>query len=170
MGVGLSIILLLIATILFWLLFAPIQLIVDTRKGQLSILWKRVAHASVSIEADDILLQIKLLFWTKKISLLEKKKKKETSEKRKQKTRKKRSYTFRQVSAKIKRVVQSFELKKLILNIDTDDYLLNAKLFPLFGLLTNGKERRLRVNYQEEFEFILIIENRLIRLLRAIIF
>jgi hypothetical protein len=67
---------------------------------------------------------------------------------------------------KIQRLIRSFKLEKLWINIDTDDYYYNAILYPIFFFI-KGKNYRFQINFAGENEFILILKNRPIRLLSA---
>ena len=66
-------------------------------------------------------------------------------------------------------VVRTFRVKKLVLDIDTGDVILNAYLFPVFFLLSNSS-RKLNINYNGELIFILEMKNRVARIIRAMLF
>ena len=66
------------------------------------------------------------------------------------------------------RLLKSFRVRRFRLNIDTDDYILNAYLFPLFVFL-NGENRRLAVNYQGLTVVDILVTNRVWKILWALI-
>ena len=70
---------------------------------------------------------------------------------------------------KLKRLRKAIRVNRFFLNIDTDDYLWNAYLYPVFFFLK--KERRnVNINFQGDVEFILEIRSRPIQLLYAVLF
>lgn len=69
---------------------------------------------------------------------------------------------------KVIKVIKSFKIKELFLNIDTGDVIYNAYLYPLFYFL-GGHNRSLFVNYSGEVQFKVTIQNRLINMLIAFI-
>jgi hypothetical protein len=69
---------------------------------------------------------------------------------------------------KARRLLQSFRIRRFRLNIDTDDYILNAYLFPLFVFL-NGKNRRLAINFQGLTVVDILVTNRVWKILWALI-
>ena len=66
--------------------------------------------------------------------------------------------------ALIKKLLGSFSVKKLIAEIDTGDYPLNAQLFPLAqAISTDGKE--VTINFKNKNSIDLLIETRLYKIL-----
>ena len=66
--------------------------------------------------------------------------------------------------ALIKKLLGSFSVKKLIAEIDTGDYPLNAQLFPLAqAISTDGKE--VTINFKNKNTIDLLIETRLYKIL-----
>ena len=166
------IILLLFLFLLGWLLFSPISLVVDTVGGACFLRWKGIASARLLWISDDILLKLRVLFWKKDIYPLHPSSSKQEPEEKKPKTQKKKKKSrlqFRKWMRKGMRVLRSFEVKAFRLNLDTDDYVYNSYLFPLFYFLSKGK-RQLSINYRGEAELLLIVENRLYRMLIALLF
>ena len=125
-----------------------------------------IGFAKVRFEKDQALLKFRLFFFSKtiifdpfKISRPKKKKVK----------KKKKSIGWTKMQHKAKGLLKSFKLEKLWLNIDTDNYYYNAFLYPIFFFI-KGKNYRININYQGENELILILKNRPIRILFALIF
>lgn len=73
------------------------------------------------------------------------------------------------VLRKIKRMLQTFQVKTCEVNLDTGHYGYNAYLYPVFGLLSRP-DRRLRINFTGEVLVKIIIRNRLYRILLSFIF
>lgn len=87
----------------------------------------------------------------------------------KKKRTKKSTYSFMKIRSKASRIFRSFKIKSFMVNLDTDDYVLNGYLFPLFYYL-GRKGNHLKINFQGNLEINIIVENRLYKILRAIIF
>lgn len=66
------------------------------------------------------------------------------------------------------RILKSFTIKRIKINIDTGNYILNAHLFPLF-LILKPKVEGLSINFLDKNELLLVIENRPIYIIRSFI-
>lgn len=164
----LIIIALLLLAILVWLLFSPIRLKIDTRESAYLCSWLGIGRVQLLPVTDDLVIQLQIWFWKKNFYPLrpnpQKEKPKETRKKKK-----KRKMNFQKYKRKGLRLVRSFRVKAFRLNLDTDDYLQNSYLYPFFHLLSNNN-RQLTINYRGETELLLIVENRVARMLIAFLF
>ena len=69
-----------------------------------------------------------------------------------------------------KRIIRTFRVKCLKVNFDTGDYILNSQLFPLLVFI-NHRNIEVSVNYTTENSLMLVMHNRLARILwHAIMF
>jgi hypothetical protein len=66
----------------------------------------------------------------------------------------------------IYRILQSFRLIKMRVNFDTDDYILNAYLYPLFYFLSKNN-RNLNINFNGDLYLELLMISRPIRIVLA---
>ena len=152
---------------ILWLLFSPIILRIDTKQQQYWVRWRGIASFQLKLLEDDLILRLQVWFWKKDFypldGLLKAGKPSSTKKAKKGRTRKKRNW-----KRFASRLLGSFRVKQFDLRLDTDDYVLNSYLYPVFHLL-NFKPVQLGINYQGESSLELQIENRLIRLLRAIL-
>lgn len=150
------------------LLLIPIYLKINSIRGICQLEWKNIFCANVLLQNDEPVVRLKVFFWKKEFNLLQmatssqqKKTKKKPS-----KPRRKMKFDFRK---KLKRLRKAIRVNRFFLNIDTDDYLWNAYLYPVFFFLK--KERRnVNINFQGDVEFILEIRSRPIQLLYAVLF
>lgn len=69
----------------------------------------------------------------------------------------------------LKELLKSFKIVKLSWTLDTDDYVLNAQLYPLFYLTKNFTNHNISINFQGENGLVLIVKNNAWRVLKAII-
>jgi hypothetical protein len=166
----------LILGILAWILVIPLIITIDSRRSFFELKWVSLGKVNVLLEPERIGFSIKVLFF-KKIKYLnffkQKAKKKEVEKPVKIKNKKKLKWS--KINRKAKRVFNSFELKKLVLKLDTDDDYYNAFLFPVFYLSTinqHSKEKKIQldINYQGINEIELVLKNRLIKIAFALLF
>jgi hypothetical protein len=158
------------------LLILPFQLCIDTNTNTYYLRWQGIAKARLIPLPDDFLLRLNILFFRKDFYLLErlatapeKKPRAEESEKKKARKKKRKGWTAKTWRRKMVRLLKSFQVKVFRLNMDTDDYVYNSYLYPIFYFLSKGN-RRLRINYQGEGELVLVVQNRPWRLIWAFLF
>ncbi len=158
--------LLLVAPIL-WILFAPIVLRIDTKMGVYRVRWKGIASFQFSIQEDVPILSLHIWFWKKDFQPLDalSKARKPNSKKKAKKRKSRKKRNWRRLGL---RLLHSFKVRQFDLMLDTDDFVLNSYLYPVFHML-HCKPLQLGINYQGESSLQLRIENRLIRLLKAIL-
>jgi hypothetical protein len=156
--------------LLVWIVVAPIIIKINSTQQVYELHWVSIGHASVLFNTDQIIVAFQIFFFKKRIAIDLFKICTSTKEsKPDRKKNKSKSYSFSKTGYKVKKVLQSFQVKKLWLNLDTDDYYYNAFLYPIF-FFVKGDHYRLNINYQGKNELILIVKNRFIRILFAIIF
>ena len=173
LGIIVSIILGLILLTIIIVLIAPFRFILDSHTQRIAFEWPPFGSAKLILKADGHpLLMYKILLWQRELALFDLKFKptKEIEKGKQKKERKSKKTGARWARRKFIPLWHSFKLKELKLNLDTDDYCKNAYLFPLFHFLSNGKNRQLGINFNGESELRLIIENRIIRMIKAMIF
>ena len=66
------------------------------------------------------------------------------------------------------RILKSFRVTKMFVDLDTSNCITNAKLYPLFALL-NYKYGGFNINFDGRTQLLLYLENRPIRILTSII-
>lgn len=152
-------------TLISWVLIAPILLIIDTKTGEYSLKWKGLGAICIT---SDFHLNWRLLFWKKTHYLFAPIEKSQVPKTQKTKKPQSKGSKWKPSLTKIKHLSRTFKVKACSLNLDTDNYLWNAYLFPVFYFL-NTPQRSLRINFKGEFQCQLIVENRLYRLLYAFI-
>lgn len=156
----------LLLLVLGWLLMAPIVLKIDTQEELCYLKWKGIAGVQLLVLADEVVLKIQVFFWKKNIYPLSRSPKSPSAKHSlKPKKKKKRQLPWR----KGKKLLQSFTVQTFQLDLDTDDFVQNSYLFPIFYFLSN-KRRQLRVNYSGQTVLKLVVQNRLYHLLKAWLF
>ncbi len=157
----------LLAGAITWLLVARLTINVDTRRHDYSLRWQGIGSVILTTVANEVVIRARIFFWQFDFYALRTPKMpaRKPRKPKPQKQRRSKFFTWR----KMRRVVQSFRVRRFHLDLDTDDYVLNAYLYPLF-YFASGPNRQLNVNFQGETNLVLQIENRLFRIIRAILF
>lgn len=81
----------------------------------------------------------------------------------------KRRLTTQQLLRKIRAVLQTFHVTRCEVEIDTGDPIANAYLFPVFFFI-RGKQKKFAVRYDGNSRILLEVNNRLARIVRAVLF
>lgn len=161
----------LLLVLIVYLLLAPVIVWIDTLSNEYYVRIPGVVKMAVeSHEKELIRLQLRVFFlnfyfyplkWKKK-----KKKKDEIKEFKPKKDKKKKKK--RMSLGKMVRLMRTFRVQRFYLNIDTGDYALNAKLYPVFYLL-NQTKGHFAVNFEDRNQLSLVIVNRPIRIVKSFI-
>ncbi len=158
-----------LVVLLAWLVLLPIRLVIHTNSGEYRVEWGRLIGARLIFLTDDVKIRMHLPFFHKDFYPLhpspEAKKKEKPTEKKKKK--KKRHSRITKVFPIIKSVLRSFYVRQFKLELDTDNYLTNAYLYPLFYFL-NKNRGEWHINYSGQFALDLEIMNRPVWILFAI--
>ncbi|MCB9080898.1 MAG: hypothetical protein H6555_04205 [Lewinellaceae bacterium] len=162
------VLLLILGVGLVWLLFAPWILIINSTRRQYRLTWRSVGYVEIIPEKDDLLISLWWWFGHRQWSLLrllaQRPRSAEKQPRALQKAKAKRSRwgAFR----RWRRVLTSFQVRRWWLNIDTNDYVLNAYLFPVLYLLPFTRQH-LNINFQQQFDVEIDVRNSLGRVLWA---
>ena len=166
----LLLVLLLLVGILLWLMLMPMMISVNTWSDDYSIRWKSIGKASVLMKGDELLIRLRVFFWRKDFYPLRPGKKKKPAKKEEKKPEKKaKSRWERFPMRKIRGVLRAIKVRRFKLDVDTDDYVMNAYLYPVACFL-NRPNREISINFRGSTNFLLQIEIQPIRVVGAIIF
>lgn len=150
-----------IILLLLWLLWAPLQLEIDTRKPAANFKWSGIGRANVWYD-EEWWLSFRVFFFHKTIRLasMKAKPKKIAGQRVKKAKRKPKGFLKKMI-----RVLRSFQVKEWRLAVDTGDYTMNAQLYPLnfFSRL----HQHLFVNFNGENYLYIRIQNRPAKMLYA---
>ena len=152
------------------ILMIPLSLRIDTERGIYQFNAGGVFLCRILGIPGDILLQFRLMgfTWSKSLmqALLTPRAEKKEQKKEKPKGKKRRG--MKMSLRKIRAILRSFRIKQFDLDLDTDNYRLNAYLFPIFFFL-NGRRGNWSVNYNGNVRFKLHVVNRPVRVLYALL-
>lgn len=148
--------------IILYLIFASFYLEIDSSKELLQFRYSRIASLRVKIINSSLILDLKILGWQKRIDPFKTTKK--VSKPAKPKTKKKkRNIPFKKIIA----VIKSFRINKCSLNIDSGDVALNGMIYPVFWGFSNISNQDFRINFTNQTELKLEVENKLGRIMWA---
>lgn len=152
----LLIIIALLIIILIYLLFAPIYLEINNRKGLFQLRIHKLVNAKLINCSNSIIIELKIGFWKKQIDLLKLKTKSGGIAEVKP-TINKGTVPLKKILALLK----SFKLRTFYVNVDFGNEQLNGILYPLFFYHGYINNRFIRINFLNKNEVVLIVENRL---------
>ncbi len=149
-----------------YLLLVPIILVINTNSNEYYLQIKGLAKASVESDVKKVIkIKLKLFFFNYYFYPLMykasgEKKKLENNKKKKRK----RNIEFKTML----RLLKSFKVQKLLVDIDTGDCILNAKLYPVFGFL-NYHVGNFKVNFEGRNQLVFQIQNRPLNIIKSFI-
>ena len=170
-------ILLLLILFFLWVLFGPLDFVANTFNEEYYFQLRKILRISFIFDTDEIMfLNIKVFFIGfdfHPLQLLTKPKKKIKEGKKKEKRKKlHRIQSLQNMGIFVLRLTWktagTFKLRKLKMNIDTNNVVTNAYLIPIFTYL-NGERTQLSVNYSGFTGVHIAYENSVFFILRAVI-
>lgn len=156
----------LVLLLIFGVLFVPVTGCIDTISNQYYIKIPGLAKANLEGDKSEIVrIRLVVLFFQFYLYPLRKmKSKQKKANKDEGELKLKKQMPFK----KMFRIIRTFKITRFLLDIDTDDYILNAKLYPLFVLLKyNGVN--CNVNFQGRNQLVLCVRNRPIHIIKSFI-
>jgi len=165
----LTAVLILLVALIIVLLLIPIVLHIDTKTEQYYMRLGALAKASVeSHETEIICIKVKVTFFTFNYYPLQPKKRTNYKKSKvKQKTTKRVLKGYGTIHKGL-RLLRTFTIKRLLVDMDTGDCISNAKLYPVFALL-NYRMGEFHVNFEGRNRLALHLENRPIYIIRSFI-
>jgi hypothetical protein len=159
----------LILLLLAWILFARIDFRVDTRAGIYRVSFGKFIAVFYSPEEKNFILTV--FGWKRLLKPAYPIKAKPGAEElpgEKQVRAKKKPIPFRKLLRKMRAVLRSFHVTRFELDLDTDDVVMDAYLYPLFFLLS-GKRSRLLIRFDGQSSLVLEANIRIVRIVRAML-
>ena len=151
---------------ILYLLFVPLDIVINITKNQYFVRIRGLAKAAVEGH-DKEFLRIKLnTLFTRFYFYPLRKKKKEQKKKIETKSRKRRN--FKSNFKRGLQVIKAFEVKKLILDVDTGNCIQNAKLYPAFAFL-NHHLGTFHINFEGRVNMVLHMQSRPINIIKSFI-
>jgi len=166
------ILIILFTLLLLWILLGPVFLFMNTERNRYQLMLPGVVQASVVFS--DGLPNIKgwiffIPFRFNPFNIERKEKKKKEKKKENALRRLKKSGKKIANMGMLKDAVRAFRIRKLNLNIDTDDFILNAWLIPAFSAINNGRNVQMQINFEGHMFLDLKLRTRLASLVWILI-
>lgn len=127
-----------------WILFNPVTLDFDTDQNRYKLYQRGTFNASLVTDT----MKIRLSIFGIRISTRQR----TSSDTERHPKKTKSTSDFRTYRPLITKLIRRINLKRLILDVDTDDVVLNAKLVPVC-LLLNGRNRSFYINFSGRLYF-----------------
>ncbi len=160
------VLLVLFLMLIFYVLFVSIVVTINTNKDQYEIQFSGLAKACVEQHNKELLrirLEIfRMIFYFYPLKKIHVHKGREKVKKNTQKNTKRLSIR------KIVSIMRTFKIERLIVDLDTGDNVVNAKLYPLFGFL-NYHVGTFNINFENRNQFVLRMHNRPINIIKSFI-
>lgn len=157
----------LFVALLLWILLGPVIIFLNTGTRRYLLALPGIFKAVVVPSTDVFYIRVWIFFIPFRFNPFQGK-----TEKRKEKPRKPgRKWRLKKLAGGkqiISDVVRSIRIRKLSLDIDTDDFMLNAWLVPVFSLVNSG-DIQMRVNFEGTSSLLLELRTRLGSLLWIVI-
>lgn len=148
------------------LLFVPIVILIDTVSNQYYVQLKGLIKADFE-KHDDYIFRIRMKVLLFNFFIYPLKKKHLNNHNRTKNHHFEKSIKHPSIS-RIIRVIKTFKIKRIFIDLDTSDYILNAKLYPLFILINYNKDS-FYINFQGRNQLILLIKNKPINIITSYI-
>jgi hypothetical protein len=150
----------LLIALLLWILIGPVILFVNTERNLYLVMLPGIIKAVV-VPAEELFhIRGWIFFIPFKFNPFRIKRKRKKKEPKPVKKKKKRSISLSGGIEMGRSITRSFRIRKLHLNIDTDDFLLNAWLIPAFTAV-NSRNIHMQANFEGDASLLLDLRTRL---------
>lgn len=147
------------------LLWLPLEVLVDTEVDLYMARWRGIFALRATPESGKWRIFYRVFFWEKEYVFSKKapKKVEATPKKEKKPAKKRKRPSLKFLGILFRQLLKALHFKKLYINLDTDDYVLNAWLYPVFWA-GSTHNRELLINFRGQQEVAIHLQTRLIAL------
>lgn len=166
---ALTIVLITVTPIIF-ILTAPVVLRVNTDQSDYSVHMGSLCSVCAVPSMNNPGFRLRIGFWKKTWNLAQRRLKLDMSVRNMLRSKRvPKKYRSRGFMKRILRVIRTFNVNTCDVELDTDDFVLNAQLFPLFQFC-NNRWGNWHVNFEGDCALRLEVQGRMIRVLYAWLF
>jgi len=158
-------ILIVLAAAFTFLLLTPIVIEFDSEQNLYEVRVAGIVRMRIVFGEQFILIKMRAFGFEKTLNPLQLGSRKIRKEKQINKTDR---ISFQKAMHKGMAVIRTFDVRYLLINIDTDDYAMNGLLYP-FAVLVSKPNRQFQINFQGRVEVKVKIVNNLSRMFLAFI-
>ncbi len=155
----------LFAVLLLWILLGPVTITMDTSRNLYRFMLPGIVSARAVPTAEFFLIRCRILFIPFTIDPLRMGKQTESRKEKTEKKKKRNRSSGRKLLKKFRNVSRAIRLRRFELDIDTDDFLLNAWLVPAFTAANNYRNVQMQVNFEGNLFMHLDLRTRIAALL-----
>lgn len=157
-----------------WLFWAPIRIAIDSEAGMFAVEWWGLGRLQWLPEKslDRLYLSVWFFQWPIRLGPSEQKAarpKKPAKTERPRKPGPKKNMAAKTLFRMIRNVLRSFRIKRFYLVWDSDDFIWNARWYPVAWHFSYWSGGHLEINFQGRRELALTVENRLGRIAWAVL-
>ena len=163
----LAIILLFLILLIVGLLFIPLEIYINTNSNQYYAQLRGLAKASIEQDTEEI-LRIRLRVPFKDFFFYPLRKSSTPKEETKTIKKKERKRKRKIGPTRIWRIMKSFKVKQMLIDIDTGNCITNAKLYPAFALF-DYYLGGFKINFEGRNQMVLLLQNRPIYIIKSFI-
>ena len=138
----------LFAGLILWILLVPVIIKLDTSRNLYRFMLPGIVSARVVPTAEFFLIRCRILFVPFTIDPLSIGNRSKTKQEKVKKKKKRKRQSGRKLLKKFRKVTRAIRLRRLELDIDTDDFLLNAWLVPAFTAVNSYRNIQMQVNFE----------------------
>lgn len=159
--------------LLIAILLIPVSLRIDTVANKYAVNVGGVVSGSIVPTPDDFLLRVRIMGWCKDWSVVGLLARRKETKTRKPKGRRRGSKGAGRVARsifkpkKVMQILRSFKVRQFEVDFDTDNYPLNAQLYPVFYFMDRGRGK-FNINFNNKRSIKLNIVNRPARVIYAL--
>lgn len=173
-----GVILALLLLIFAWLLWTPLRLEIDTESGIFRVEWQYLFAVHWLPDEGVDVIRVEAPFFRRTIALstmgTTQNSPKKSPEKPKAqpviRARKKQHISAGMMWRLGRNFLRSFKIKRLLIWWDSDDFIWNARVYPLARLVNTLGIAQIRINFMGRRELALVAENRLGHILGAVLY
>jgi len=157
-----------IAATLLWIMLGPVIIFLDTQENRYHLNLPGIIKVAAVPDGDFFLVRGRVFLIPFRFDpFTENRRKRKRKPKESSETpKRKRSLNLLQGMKLGRDVMRSFRIRRIWLNIDTDDFMLNTQLVPVFSAI-NSQHTRMQVNFEGDASLLLDLRTRLGALLWA---
>lgn len=154
-----------------WLLWTPLRLEIDSEAGLFQLEWRHVVRINWLPEQAPDCVRVRAPFLDRQFRMTSiSQKQAPVQRQREQKPPStQKPLSLKSVWRMTRNVLQSFEVKRLYIDWDSDDFIWNAQAYPLACVLNSRGDARIQINFMGRREVALVLENRVGRLLGVVL-
>lgn len=150
--------------LILWILLVPVIIKLDTSRNLYRFMLPGIVSARVVPTTEFFLIRCWVLFIPFTIDPLRMRKRSKPKQE-KVKRKKRNGPSGRRLLKKFRNVTRAIRLRKFELDIDTDDFLLNAWLVPVFTGANSYRNVQMQVNFEGNLFLLLDVRTRIAALL-----